>query len=53
MVSERNFPRPLVDGSIGIGFVGLIDNLDSSHDTFPSLIRRKSDPVRSPTAREP
>jgi hypothetical protein len=42
MMSERNFPRPLVDSSIGIGFVGLIDNPDSSHDTFPSLARRKA-----------
>jgi hypothetical protein len=43
MVPERNFPRPPVDGSVGITFVGLVDNPDTSHDTFPSLPKRKSE----------
>jgi hypothetical protein len=40
MVSERNFPRLAVDCSVGIGIVGLVDNPDTSHDTFPSTNAR-------------
>jgi hypothetical protein len=48
MVPERNFPRPPVDGGVGVGFVGLIDNADPSHDTFLSLIEPKSDSREKP-----
>jgi hypothetical protein len=36
MVSERNLPRLPVDGGVGIGFVGVVDNPDTSHDTARS-----------------
>jgi hypothetical protein len=52
MVPERNFPRPPVNGGIGVDVVGLIDNPDSSHETFSSLTRRKSDLGKSQIARE-
>ena len=34
MMSERGFPGLSIDGSVGIGILGLVDNLDASHDTF-------------------
>jgi hypothetical protein len=37
-MSERNLPRLAVDGCIGIGIVGLVDNLDTSHD----ILRRQN-----------
>jgi hypothetical protein len=53
MVSERNFPRPPVDGGIGIDFVGLINNPDASHDKFPSLTNVRVIRDSSSIAREP
>jgi hypothetical protein len=47
MVPQRNFPRPPVDGGVGVGIVRLVDNPDTSHDMFPSA-KRQSDSRQEP-----